>query len=309
MKESKSSIPLISLILLLINLALVAVMFILANTGYGDQDYTMEKNLAGELIDNNLYQAAIDKYKKILIQPDLDKETRANINYLIGKVYYDNLFDYENAASHYVIARSLNPEGSFYNEAGKNLIASLEKMGRLIDAKRELDKSVNIDSIYSANEDETMIAKIGEEPIFLSQLESEMQKMPADVQKEFIGTGGKKKYLNQFIGFELMYRAALREGFDRDAELLKRKEEVVRQLLIEKYIYDKVLPEINIDTADVRNFYLANKSVKYEDKSYEEVRNQVVMDYQQEKAQQAFTDYVGRLSAVEKVQVFEENIK
>ncbi|MFH2036038.1 MAG: hypothetical protein ABIJ45_06510 [Candidatus Zixiibacteriota bacterium] len=309
MSGSNSTLSTISLVVSIVTLIIVGLIFFYIDRNNNKNDYTIEKNLAGELIDNNLYRAAVDKYNAILAQPDLDTEMRANINYLIGKVYFENLFDFEKAASHYIIARSLNPDGSFYHEAGKNLIASLEKMGRMIDAKRELDKSVNIDSVYAANEGETLVAKIGEEPVFLSQVVNEIQKLPKDVQKEFMGVEGKRKFLSQYIGFELMYRAALREGFDRDADILKRKEELAKQLLIEKYAYEKVLPEINIDTTDIRNFYLANKTSKYDDKAYDEVKNQVAMDYQQEKSQQAFTDYIGKLSAVEKVQVFEENIK
>ena len=64
-------------------------------------------------------------------------------------------------------------------------------MGRIMDAKRELDKSVNIDSIYTANEGETLVAKIGDVPIFLSEIENEIQKLPQEAQMQFIGAAGK----------------------------------------------------------------------------------------------------------------------
>jgi hypothetical protein len=309
MAQNKSTLSVISIIISLATLMLVIIMLLTSGDKVEVSNHKLEKTLAGELADNNLYSAAIDKYKRILSDPNIDKETRANINYLIGKIYFDDLFDYENAAAHYIIARSLNPEGSFYAEAGKNLIASLEKMGRMIDAKRELDKSVSIDSIYAAHEGETVVAKIGDKPIFLTQIDEAIQSLPSEAQLQFAGKAGKLQFLNQYIGMELMYQASIREGFDNDREILKQKEELTKQLLIQKYIIDKVLPEVNIDTADVRNYYTANKDSKYEDKSYDEARNQVFMDYQQEKAQQAFSEYAARLSAVEKVQIFEENVK
>lgn len=309
MAENKSAISIVSLIVSLIILVLVIYIMIVQSDSGGTYDISTEKNLAGELSDNNLYHAAVEKYEKILSTEGLDIETQANINYLIGKIYFENLYDYENAAAHYIIARSLNPQGSFYAEAGKNLIASMEKMGRLLDAKRELDKTVNIDSIYAEHEGETVVAKIGERPIFLSEIENEIQKLPGEAQLQFAGKAGKRAFLNQYIGFELMHQAAVREGYDADPEILRKQDEFAKQLLIEKYVYEKVLPEVNIDTSDIRNYYLANKGQKYGDKEYEEVKNQVFMDYQQEKAKQAFSEYVARLSAVSNVQIFDENIE
>jgi hypothetical protein len=124
-----------------------------------------------------------------------------------------------------------------------------------------------------------------------------------------MGKEGKREFLTQYVGLELMYQAAIREGFENDPEIIKEKKELEKQLLVQKYIMNNVLPEVNIDTSDVRNFYLANKSIKYGDKSYDEIKTQVLFDYQQEKAQHAFSEYVSKLAAVEKVQIFEENVK
>ncbi|PKK84805.1 MAG: hypothetical protein CVT49_01225 [candidate division Zixibacteria bacterium HGW-Zixibacteria-1] len=308
MANGKSS-AIIILLVSVITLCLVAYMVFISSSNGSGSDYRTEKNLAGELADNNLYQAAIDEYNTILTDRALDPETRANINYLIAKIYFDNLRDYENAAAHYVKARSLNQDGSFYAEAGKNLVASLEKMGRIVDAKRELDKSTNIDSVYAGHEGDKMVAKIGDVPIFLSQLNEEIQTLPTEAQKQFVGKEGKRLFLNQYIGMELMYRAAIREGMENDPDIAKKKEMLEKQLLIEKYAVEKVMPQINIDTTDMKNYYKANKDGKFEGKPYDEVKAQVLMSYQQEKAQQAFGEYVAKLSAAENVKIFEENVK
>ncbi len=309
MANGKSFVSAFSLIISVITLILVLYLIFMPSGKANNRHYEIEKKLAGELSDNNLYGAAIAQYEKILNDPDVDIETRANINYLIGKIYFNDLFDYEQAASHYVVARSLNPEGSFYDEAGKNLIASLEKMGRMVDAKRELNKAVDIDSIYAAHKGDTTVAKIGEEPIFLSELDEAIQKLPTEAQKQYVSTEGKREFLKQYVGRELMYRAAVREGYENDPDIIKEKKDLEKQLMVQKYIMNKVMPDVNIDTSDVRNYYLANKSGKYGDKSYDDVKSKVLYDYQQEKAQQAFSDYVGKLAAVEKVQIFDENVK
>ncbi len=305
---NRSSAAVILLIISIFTLGGVAFLIIASPGNETEYDYSTVKKLAGELADNNLYEAAIDEYKKILSDPQTDSEMRANINYLVGKIYFENLDDYKNAAAHYIKARSLNPDGSFYSEAGKNLITSLEKMGRMVDAKRELDKQVDIDSIYVEHEGETRVALIGDRPVFLSDIESEIQLLPPEVQKEFVTPEGKREFLQQYIATELLYQAAVREGYEDDPDVAEKKKALEKQLLVEKYAVENVLPKINIDTADIRNYYAANKE-RYGDKSYDEVKSQVFMDYQQEKAQRAFQDYIQKLSAVEKVQIFEENLK
>ena len=164
----KSPLILISLLVSVVTLAVVVYMVVTVTGDNQARDYAAEKSIAGELTEYNLHRGAIAEYEAILDDPGLDIVTRANINYLIGKIYFHDLFDFENAATYFVRARSLNPDGSFYDEAGRNLIASLEKMGRVLDAKRELDREANLDSVYAAHEGDPMIAKIGEQPVFLS---------------------------------------------------------------------------------------------------------------------------------------------
>jgi len=303
----KTLITWISLVISLATLVLVS--YALFIKSGGDNDYKTEKNLAGELADNNLFNASIDEYRKILNDRMIDPITAANINYLVGKIYFENMADYENAAAYYVRARSLNPKGSFYNEAGKNLIACLEKMGRMVDAKRELDRAVNLDSIKTSEKGETVLARIGETPIFLSELNEAIQNLPPEMQKKYLDRTGKLEMLNQMVGLELMYKAAIREGYDREPAIIRKKKQIEKQLLIEKYLVDKALPQVNIDTADVRNYYLANRKDKYGDKPYDEVKATALMDYQKEKSQKAFADYISKLAALEKVQVFEENVR
>lgn len=276
----------------------------------GDSSELVEqhKRLAGELRETKLYAAAIEEYEKILQYDNIDIRTRANINYLIGKVYYENLADYRQAAAYYIRARSLDPEGSFVSEASKNLIAALEKSGQLLDARRELGAVTDVDTAARARDD-VVVAKIGGDPIWLSELEAEIQTLPVEVQKELAGVGEKADFLQQYIGMELMYRAAVRENYDNDPEILKEHQRFYKQLLINKYVLDKVMPEVRIDTMDVRNFYEARKAAEYNSAPYDSVKAQVFIDYQSEKAQQAFSEYIQTLADKERVEVFNENIR
>ena len=90
---------------------------------------------------------------------------------------------------------------------------------------------------------------------------------------------------------------------------LPQSPQIFKQLLMNKYVLEKVMPEIRIDTMDVRNFYQANKDSRYNSAPYDSVKAQVFMDYQGEKAQQAFTEYIEQLAEKEHVEIFEQNVK
>lgn len=291
---------------------LLSVVSILMLSSCMEPDYTElideHKHLAGELKDNKLYNAAVEEYKKILEFKSIDFKTRANINYLIAKIYFENIKDYENAASYYIRAQSLNPEGSFKNEASKNVVASFEKMGNLLDARRKLRALTDIDS-KSKKEGDVEVARIGNEPVWLSEIDQQIQSMPLDQQNKFRSKEAKLKFVQQYIGVELMYRSAVRENYGDDPEIKKRQQQMLRQLIVDKYIVDKVMPQIKIDSMDVRYFYQANAADRYDNKPYDSVKAQVFMDYQNEKASQTFNDYINKLSQKEKVQILEHNIR
>jgi tetratricopeptide (TPR) repeat protein len=303
-----STISLISLALSVITLVLLIYLSTRV-AGISGNDFAQEINLAGELADNNLFKASIDEYKKILAHQGIDPVTCGNINYLIGEIYFENVGDYENAAAYFIRARSINPKGSYYDEAGRNLIASLEKMGRMIDAKRELDRTVNIAKDKFTIKGDTILAKIGSDAIYQSDLNRAIQSLPPEIQKNYMDKKGKIEMLNQLVSLELMSKAAMREGFDREAEFAVKQKQIEKELLAQMFLTRRMMPQINIDTADVRNYYFANKREKYGDKSYNEIKTTVMMDYQQEKAQKAFGEYISRLAAMENMQVFEENIR
>ncbi len=266
------------------------------------------KKLAGELRDTKLYAAAIEEYQKILEFNDLETRTRANINYLIGKIYFENLGDFRQAAAYYIRARTLDPEGSFAAEASRNLVAALEKSGQLLDARRELSAATEIDT-SDRPEGDAVVARIGNDTVWLSEVETQIQTLPMELQRELAITANKVEYLKQYVGMELMYRAAVRENYDNDPEILKQYQQYFKQLLINKYVLDKVIPEVRIDTMDVRNFYEANKVSRYNSVPYDSVKAQVFIDYQGEKAQQAFTEYIEKLAEKERVEFFERNVK
>lgn len=266
------------------------------------------QKLAGQLKDTNLYQAAIDEYQKILALDGLDDTKRANINYLIGKIYFEDLSSWENAAAFFVRAQALDSEGSFVQQSARSLVTCLERMGNMVDARRQLSRSTQIDADTTLP-GTTMVARIGDEPIWLRDVEAQIQLLPPELQESLIHRQAKVDFVHQYVASELIYRAAVREDYGADPDILRQQELVHKKMLVDKYVIDRIMPEVAIDSLDVDNFYRANRDTRYGGAPFDSVRAQVSMDYSSDKAQAAFHQYIGKLSAVERVEFIDENVR
>jgi tetratricopeptide (TPR) repeat protein len=265
------------------------------------------RKLAGELADNNLPEAAIEEYQKILDRASLSDSERGSINYLMGQLYFEDIGDYEKAAAHYVRARSLDEEGSYTTEAGKNLITCLEKMGRRLDARRELDQQVSAEPETTSNPGK-LVARVGSYDITVADFNAAIQALPPEIQQRLSSREEKRKFLDQVIGRELIYHAAVREGMDRDSRIQKDLKELEKEYLVQSYTQTKIAPTVKPDSAELMLYFEANKET-YGDQTFDKVGDQVRQDYMSYIGQKAINEYISILLEAEPVQVFEENLK
>jgi len=265
------------------------------------------KRMAGELVDNNLPEAAIEEYRKALTQGALTPEQRGAIHYLIGNLYFEDIGDYEKAAAEYIRARALDEEASYTAEAGKKLIASLEKMGRQLAARRELDRQASIEPDTSEPAGK-IVARVGSDDITVAEFNRFLESVPPSMLENPSDPGKKRQLLDQMIGRELIYHAALREGLDKNATVQKDLRELEKEVIIQYYTREKIAPTVRPDSAELMLYFNANKD-KYGDKAFDEVRDRVMQDYTGYIGQKAINEYMGTLMKAEPVQVFEENLK
>jgi len=281
-------------------------------SGCGQVDHSQRiaqhKRLAGELNNNGLHRAAIEEYRQVLAYGDLSNQQRGNINYLIARTYYESLRDYQNAAAYYIKAKEYDPDGSFTSEATKNLVASLEKLGNVLDARRQLGSATDIDH-QPTDDNDVVVARIGNREIRLSEIEDQIALLPSDYQARLVNREAKTQYVHQYVGVELLYNAAVREDYLSDPEIQREKEQLVKRFLVDRFVADKVVPPGTIDTVDVRNFYLANKDSLYNGAPFDSVRFRAYRDYQAQKAEVAYHEYIKGLAEVEKVEFLDHNIK
>ncbi len=265
------------------------------------------KMLAGELADNNLPQAAIEEYQKVLDNGPLTNGERGAIHYLIGDLYFNDVGDYEQAAAHYVRARALDENAPYNVEAGKKLITCLERLGRRQEAQRELNVQANLNPDTSQTPGK-LVAKVGSTNITLADFEQAIDGLPQEMQDKLSDPAEKRKFLDQMIGRELIYHAALREGLDKNADAQQALKDIEKDYLVQYYTRQKIAPTVKPDSADVMLYYNAHKD-KYGGKDFADVRDDVLQDYIRYIGQKAINDYIGTLMQAEPVQVFDENVK
>ncbi len=287
---------------------LAAVLFVSCGTVDHSAQIAQHKKLAGELHSNRLYHAAVDEYRRVLDFDELDGKQRANICYLVARTYFEDIKDYRNAAAFYLRAREYDPEGSFMSEASRNLVASLEKLGNVIDAKRQLSNATALDR-EAASTDDVAVAKIGDRTIWLSEIEDQIAALPPEAQKQFVSRASRIEFVRQYVGVELLHAAAMREDYLADPDIQKQQEQMVKQLLVNQFVVDKVIPQVQVDSLDVHNFYVANKDSRYNGVPYDSVRAKVFLDYQNEKAESAYSEYIARLAKAERVEFLDHNVK
>lgn len=294
----------------LLLLALLATAVILSGCGQADHFERIEahKRMAGELINNSLYQAAIDEYTALLVYDDLNDRQRANINYLMARTYYEHVKDYRRAAAHYIKARAYDPEASFAAEATKKLVASLEKIGNVLDARRQLGAAANLGQ-QSSGSDDRVVARIGDRKIWLSEVEAQIELLPVELQSQLSSPQARIDYVHQYVGVELLYNAAVREDYLADQNIARQQEQLVKRFLVDRFVSEKILPGVRIDSLDVRTYYEANRDKLYKNAAFDSVRSQVWRDYQSQKAEAAYGEYIMKLAKIERVEFLDKNVK
>ena len=99
------------------------------------------------------------------------------------------------------------------------------------------------------------LATIGGQTLTADDFIGEMARRPGD----FASKGQKETLLEEMIGFELVYAAALRAGYDKDPAVLAR----LKRLMVNKFRKDNLEPrlaKITVSEAQVEDYYRRHRN-------------------------------------------------
>lgn len=305
-ERKNSPILLVILVLMAVLVVLSSLLYLkLQSTSPAKWSYSQQQDLAAELVDGKLYAQAVIEYERLLDLGGMDKRKQANINYIIGNIYLNNLRDYENAAARFIRAKLLDPESDLKDKINQGLVICYERMGRSLEAQKQLERSTDLDQTGSQKKGGATIARIGDREITMTELEEQIEMLPPSVQPQFKGKEGKLKFLQGYIGSELLYHRALRRGLDKDKEVQEGITQFTKQMMINKVLEEEIPQDFEITESEVKLFYDAHQA-EFADKKIEEVKNQIESELKKMKQQEAYNKLVGKLTEAEKVKIFDD---
>jgi len=271
----------------------------------GKIDISSQQNLASELLDNKLYQQAIAEYDKIIGSGKIDRKKESNLHYIVGNIYMNNLNDYQNAAARFVKAKVLSSDDDLLTKINKNLVVCFERMGRSLDAQRELDKMTLLEKPDEEKGTRIVVARIGKKEITMSDLEEEIQKLRSSVSDQYKDKEKKLDFLKQWVAHELFYDAALRRGYDQDKDVIEGAFQMKKQLMINKLLKEETPSDIQISDSEIKLYYDAHKE-EFKDRNMEEVRAQIESELLRQRQEEAYMKLVSRMMQAEQVKIYED---
>jgi peptidyl-prolyl cis-trans isomerase C len=114
-------------------------------------------------------------------------------------------------------------------------------------------------------------AKIGDKKIFESDFNSKLEELSPFAKSQFSGLEGKKNLLERMIEEEILYKAALDKGYEKNEEVVKQIESIKRNTIIREFYKNEVQDAIEISDEEIAEKY-KDDTDRYKEKSRVKVR-------------------------------------
>lgn len=281
-----------------------------------------KREFANALYNRHLYKQAIEEYKDLLQNYNLELKLRTNINYVIADIYYERLNDYESAMVYYMKVKHLFPESKLIGEANKKIIQCLERLDRSIDAQQALKETTSLNPDENKEHPGEVIAEIGDRKITSGYLDflinRNLKNLPPDMRPGKIDKNQKLAFLKEYITVELLYNSAKRQGLDRDKEIIDGAFQMKKMLMANKVREQEFEKKIKINEKDLKDYYEQHKEEFTEkdkegkvtkQKSYSEVRDEVYKKLLYNKQRTVLDELLSRLMDAQNVKIYSDKVK
>ena len=276
------------------------------------------RDYANALYNRQLYLQAVEEYDKIVQGYGPDESEVANLNYVIGNIYFERIRDYENALTYYLKIKYLYPESTLIDEVNKKMVECLERLDRSADAQQVLEEAALLEpSQAKKSRPGEVIAKIGKRNITTGDLNFEISRLPPFMKSQLNEKSQKVDFLRQYIATELLYDSAKRKGLESEKEVIEAAFQAKKNFMVQKLLEEEISNEVDVKESDVRLYYNAHRD-KYaekdeegnvtETKPFEEVKTQVMQDVIREKQKEAYDFLIQRLIRAEAVEIYENKL-
>ena len=240
-----------------------------ANTWQGDG--TIHRELASKLKSVGLNREAIKAYEDFFNTAQLDKQTRANSAYTVGKLYMEE-GNYEKALNWLYRVDIIDPDTPLKSELSSKIVHCLEELGKFHAAEYALDaRSTLAENPEEEQKGEKVVAEIGSRKITLAQVDEAFQELPPWIQEQFKTKEKRVEFLKKFVADELFYRKAQKLEYDKDTTLRKKTALFMKQQMINRILEEELKDKTAIQEDDLTNYFEANKE-HYKERAQARIR-------------------------------------
>jgi parvulin-like peptidyl-prolyl isomerase len=107
-------------------------------------------------------------------------------------------------------------------------------------------------------EKETVVVRIGKGKVTAEQMDARFKALPPQVQRQYEGEEGQRRFMEGFIEEETWYQAALDAGLEKDIEIQRQVDEAVRRVLIQNYFERELRPYQVLTEEQLRKIFEEN---------------------------------------------------
>lgn len=265
-KGAANTQAIILTVLVVVLLTAVAYLLFTGTRGIGSYpattwqgDGTIHRELASKLKSVGLNREAIKAYEDYFNTAQLDKRTRANISYTVGKLYMEE-GNYEEAMSWLYRVDIIDPDTPLKSELSSKIVHCLEELGRFHAAEYALDaRSTRAENPEEEQKGQKVVAEIGSSKITLSQVDEALQELPPWIQEQFKTKEQRVEFLKKYVADELFYRKAQKLEYDKDPDLRKKTALFIKQQMINRVLEEELKDKTTVQEDDLINYFKANK--------------------------------------------------
>ncbi len=229
------------------------------NNSTADRESDIYRNLANKLKSVGITEEAIKQYENYFNTAMVDKKTRSNLAYTVGKLYMEE-GNYEKALSWLYRVDIIDPDTSLKSEVSSKIVHCLETLGRFHAAEYALEAR---SSLQENRGEETkgskVVAEIGSREITLREVDEAIDELPPWMKEQFKGKGKKVEFMKKYVADELFYRKAKKLEYDKDGELRNKTAHFMKQLMVNKILEEEIKDKLTIEEDDLKNYFKANR--------------------------------------------------
>ena len=304
------------LVVLLLLMALGVVLISRSQRAGSPRQAERIRHVAARLQAAGALDEAALQYERYLEAGRPDRETRAGIAVSLGNNYLET-GRYESALRWFYEAEA-SGAGEVSEELSGKIVQTLERLGRSFAAQAALSSRAGLaDTDVERPADDPVVARIGVDEIRRSEVERALDDLPPEVATQMASNEARARFLEQYVANELLWRKAIKLEYDRDPAVLRQRDALFKQLVVSRFAEMEVSSQIEVDEADLRNHFNANKGrftpaategQAASEPSFEEARLAVERDYRLMKMQSAYQALIDSEMAAQEVELEAENL-